>query len=1138
MRCPACDSENPKDARFCIACGTPLSVRCARCATQNPAKASFCLQCGAALADGSAPPETHGQTAASGTDASQIELIDGASARTHRSSERRHLTVLFSDLVGSTEISIRIDPEDLRRLVESYQRLCSQVIQRFEGHLAQYLGDGIVAYFGYPAAHEDDVQRAVRAGLAIIEELPQLNATLAQPIHVRIGIHTGLVVVGEMGGGGKREQLALGDTPNIAARVQALAQPDTVVITDGVQQLVRGLFEFEPLGSRQVKGVAEPLTLHRVVRQTSARSRFEVAIASGLTPLVGRDKEVALLTKRWEAAKDAGGRAVTLLAEAGLGKSRLAQALREHVKSERAPHLEMRCSPYYRASPFYPVIDYLQRALGFERRHEPQARLRRLENALAEFGLALDNAVPPLARLLSLPTPEDRYPESHLSPQRQKERTQQVMLEWVLQAAKRSPLLIVCEDLHWSDASTIELLSMLVDHAPSSRLMLLFTARPEFTPPWSERPEAATLTLSRLAETEALAMVNRVAGAEFPAQVASLLANKSDGVPLYVEELTKNVLESGILRRAEDRYELAGPLPPLAIPVTLQDSLMARLDRLSTTREVAQLGSVLGREFSYELIRAVSGLDEPALETALATLVGAEILFQHEAIPQARYVFKHALLQDAAYESLLRTTRQQYHQRVATLLDERFPEIKNERPELLAHHYTRAGLNARAIPHWHAAGQRSIERSANIEALSHLGQALKLLGTLPAAPERDQQELGLQLALGVAWMAVKGYSAPELEKAYGRALEICEAFGESPQTLPVMVGLWAFYLVRGQIRTSEKVASEALELADRLRIPALQMEAHLRVGISRLMMGRVLVSRGHLERALALWIPQEHRGHALIYGQDPGMAIHAYLGWCMIELGRTDEGLRLNRKALEVARDHAHPLSAAFAQCFLVRAHLFRKEFEQAHRVAQEMIEFCIEQDFPLWLVGGKILDGMALVQLSPERGTVEELRRQIETWFTIGAGTEVPFYLTAVVKAETQMGNRDAAAADIERALVSVHDCGELIHEPEMLRLKGELLASAKRPNEGASGNAREAEIVLERTLALSRGGGMKLAELRTAVSLGRLWHETGRDADAYAMLSELYNSFTESFDTADFKDAKALLDELASHRQRSTAE
>lgn len=1137
MRCPACDSEIPKHARFCIACGKPLGIRCAGCAAQNPASARFCLHCGQSLDGSSAPSEDHGRTAASGPDASQIKLINGASARTHRSSERRHLTVLFSDLVGSTELSIRIDPEDLRRLVESYQRLCNQVIQRFEGHLAQYLGDGIVAYFGYPAAHEDDVQRAVRAGLAIIEDLPRLNASLAHPVRVRIGIHTGLVVVGEMGGGGKREQLALGDTPNIAARVQALAQPNTVVITDGVHQIVRGLFECERLGSREVKGVAEPLTLHRVVRQTNARSRFEVAIASGLTSLVGRDKEVTLLTTHWEAAKDAEGRAVTLIAEPGLGKSRLAQALKEHVKSDGAPHFEMRCSPYYRNSPFYPVIDYLQRALGFERHHKPQARLRRLEKALAEFGLALDNALPPLARLLSLPTPEDRYPESHLSPQRQKERTQQVMLEWVVQAAKRGPLLMVCEDLHWSDASTIELLSALVEHAPSSRLMLLFTARPEFTPPWSKRSEAITLTLGRLAEAEALAMVDRVAGAEFPAQVARLLANKSDGVPLYVEELTKNVLESGILRRTEDRYEVAGPLPPLAIPVTLQDSLMARLDRLSTTREVAQLGSVLGREFSYELIHAVSGLDESALGAALTTLVGAGILFQHEAIPQARYVFKHALLQDAAYESLLRSTRQQYHQRVATLLDERFPEIKNDRPELLAHHYTRAGLNARAIPYWHAAGQRSIEKSANIEALSHLGQALKLLGTLPAAPQRDQQELGLQLALGVAWMAVKGYSAPELEKAYGRALEICEAFGESPQTLPVMMGLWAFYLVRGQIRTSEKVASEALELADRLQIPALQMEAHLRVGISRLMMGRVPVARDHLERALALWIPHEHRGHALIYGQDPGMAIHAYLGWCMIESGRTDEGLQLNRKALEVARDHAHPLSAAFAQCFLVRAHLFRREFDQAHRIAQQMIQLCIDQDFPLWLIGGRILDGMALVQLSPDRAAVEELRRQIDAWFTIGAGTEVPFYLSAVVKAETRMGNRDAAAADIEHALASVRERGEFIHEPEMLRLKGELLACVYQPNEGASGNAREAEIVLERALKLAREGRMKLTELRTAISLGHLWSETGRRADAYAMLSELYNSFVESFDTADLKDAKALLGELASQREHRAA-
>jgi class 3 adenylate cyclase/tetratricopeptide (TPR) repeat protein len=1028
-----------------------------------------------------------------------------------------------------------MDPEDLRRLIEAYQRLCGAVVSRLEGHLAQYLGDGIVAYFGYPAAHEDDVQRAIRAGLAIIEELPQLSATIERSIHVRIGIHTGLVVVGEMGGGGRREQLALGNTPNIAARVQALAEPDTLLITDTVHQLVRGLFECEALGAHQVKGVTEPLIVHRVLRQTSARSRFEVAVASGLTPLVGRDKEIALLMEHWEAAKIADGGAVTLIAEAGLGKSRLAQVLKEQIKSERAPYLEMRCSPYYRNSAFYPVIDYLHRALGFDRHHEAHERLPRLERALTQVGLTLDESVPLLASLLSLSVPPDRYPASHLSPQRQKERTQQVMVDWVLRVVERRPLLLVCEDLHWADASTVELLSMLVERARSSRLLLLFAARPEFVPPWLGRPQTTAITLSRMADAEVSAMVERVAGGELPAQVARLLASKSDGVPLYVEELTKNVLESGILRQNGADYELVGPLPPLAIPATLQDSLMARLDRLSTTREVAQLGSVLGREFSYALIRAVSELEESALTLALTSLVGAGILFQHEVIPKSRYVFKHALLQDAAYESLLRSMRQQYHQRVATALDERFPEIKAERPELLAHHYTRAGLTAQAIRFWHAAGQRSIERSANIEALSHLGQALNLLNTLRASPERDQQELGLQIVLGVAWMAVKGYSAPELEKAYGRALEICEKYGESPQTFPVMMGLWAFYLVRGQIRTAQKVAAEAFELADRLKIPALQMEADLRFGISRLMMGRPLVARQHLERALALWVPQEHRGHALIYGQDPGMAIHAYLGWCLIELGCIDEGLRLNRKALDIAKEHAHPLSAAFGQCFLVRAHLFRGEFEQAHRLAEEMVQFSAEQDFPLWVIGGKIVGGMAQVQLSPQRDTIDELRRQIETWFTIGAGTEVPFYTTAVVKAEARLGNRDAAMNDIERSLASVRDRSEFIHEPEILRLQGELASRAFTA--GASRDPREAETILEQTLELSRERGMKLAELRTAISLGRLWHEANRDGEAYAMLSDLYESFTEGFETAPLKEAKALLQDLAPHGESRLA-
>lgn len=1136
MRCSACEYENPENARFCIACGAPLRRRCVACAADNPVQARFCLDCGAALHDEPEP----GQRAQSDGKSAVPAAPDprDAAARISHSSERRHLTVLFCDLVGSTELSIRIDPEDLRRLVEAYQQLCSRVVSRFEGHVAQYLGDGIVVYFGYPAAHEDDVQRAVRAGLAIIEELPQLNATLAQPIQVRVGIHTGLVVVGEMGGGGRREELALGDTPNIAARVQALAQPDTVVITDMVEQLVRGMFECEPLGTRQLKGVAEPLTVYRVLHQTGARSRFEVALAAGLTPLVGRDEEVALLRHYWEAAKRAEGRAVTLSAEPGLGKSRLAQVIKEAARSEGAPYFEMRCSPYYQHSAFYPVIDFLQRMLGFARHHEAEERLRRLEHALELSGFALDDAVPAFANFLSLPLPAERSAAPHLSPQRQKEKIQQVMLEWMLRLAEqRGPLLFVCEDLHWADASTVELLSTLVEHAHSTKLLLLFNARPEFVPPWSGRPHTTTLTLSRLAESEARAMAERVAAGELPSQVARLLASKSDGVPLYIEELTKTVLESGILRQAGGRYELTRALPALAIPATLQDSLMARLDRLSTTREVAQLGSVLGRDFSYALMRAVSAMDEAALEQALASLVGAEILFQHGTLPEARYIFKHALLQDAAYESLLKSTRQQYHQRVAAVLDERFPEIKAGQPELLAHHYTRAGLSTRAIPLWHAAGQRSIERSANIEALSHLGQALELLGTLPAGPERDQQELGLQIALGVAWMAVKGYSAPELERAYGRALEICEKFGESPQTIPVMMGLWAFYLVRGQISTAEKVAAEALRLADRLQIPALQMEAHLRAGVSWMMMGRPLVAREHLERALALWVPQEHRSHALIYGQDPGMAIHAYLGWCLLELGMPDAGLRLNRKALEVANQHAHPLSAAFAWCFITRAHLYRKEFDDAHRSALEMIKLSVEQDFPLWAVGGRILDGMALAELSPGRDTVERLRRAIDEWFAIGAGSEVPLYLTAVARAEARVGNLDAALAEIDRSLAYVHEHDQFAHESELLRLRGELLASAANSHGGTAYDGVNAEASLSEALELSRARGMKLAELRAATSLSRLFLKQGRHAEAYAMLSGLYDSFAEGFELADLREAKALLETLASAGERSAA-
>jgi class 3 adenylate cyclase len=681
------------------------------------------------------------------------------------------LTVVFSELGSTLPLAVHLDPEELRQVVQTYQTLCAEVISRFAGHIARYMSEGLLVYFGYPQAHEDDAQRAVRAGLEILARVPSLNAQL-QPtvgllgegsLQIRLGIHTGLVVVGEMGGGGDRDPMAIiGKTPNIAARLQEIAQPNTVVISEATARLTQEYFECLDLGPQKLKGVSALVRVHRVLGDSGIQSRFEAVVARRLTPLVGREQELGLLLERWERVKEGEGQVVLLDGEAGIGKSRLVRVLKEQVAGEVHAWLECSCSPYHQNSAFYPVIDLLQRTLRFTRQDSAEEKLSKLENALAPYGFSLPEVVPLFASLLSLPLPE-RYPPLNWTPQRQKQKIHETLLAWLLRATERQPLILVWEDLPWIDPSSLELLGLFIEQVPAARILTLLTFRPEFRPPWAPRSYLTHLTLSHLTRKQVEVMITKVAaGKALPAEVKRQLVAKTDGVPLFVEELTKMVLESGLLRMEDGRYELTGPLSPLGIPATLQDSLMARLDRLSTVKEVAQLGATVGREFPYELLQALSPLDDATLQRALTRLVEADLLYQRGLPPQAWYLFKHALIQEAAYQSLLKSTRQQHHKQVAQVLQERFPETAEVHPELLAHHYTEAGFIEQAIPYWQKAGQRAIQRSANVEAISHLTKGLELLKTLPDTPERVQQELTLQLALLTPLGFTKGLAAPEM----------------------------------------------------------------------------------------------------------------------------------------------------------------------------------------------------------------------------------------------------------------------------------------------------------------------------------------------------------------------------------------
>jgi class 3 adenylate cyclase/tetratricopeptide (TPR) repeat protein len=732
MECPKCHAENSKGRRFCAECGVPLAIACLDCGFANDPGAKFCGGCGVAL------------------DPAAVSFADSRHKRETLEPERRHLTVMFCDLVGSTTLAERVDPEELHTLLAQYQDICAEMIHRYDGHIARYVGDGLLVYFGYPKAHEDDAQRSVCAGLDIVEAIHDLETEIADPnvnLAVRIGIVTGLVVAGDIGSGERVEEKAIvGETPNLAARLQALAQPDTVVVGASTHRLVEGLFDCDNLGSQHLKGISQAVTAYRVRAASGARSRFEAAARRGLTPLVGREEEIGLLLKRWQQAKDDEGQTVLLSGEAGSGKSRIVRGFREHLGDEPHSSVLYYCSPYHQHSAFYPAIDQLGRALRFDKHDTPNRKLDKLDTALRKVGLPVTDFGGVLASFLSLPASK-RYPALAISPDDRKKRVLEAIIALINAMTSRQPVLMVVEDVQWIDPSTLELVGLLIDLLRSARVLVLVTFRPEFESSWSDYAHVTALRLNKLSQKECAIMVTKVIGGKtFPAKVIERIVAKTDGVPLFIEELTKNLLESGLLEEQDSRFVLAGPLPALAIPESLQDSLMARLDRLTTeVKDVAQLAAALGRTFSHELMAAVTRLEEKELNDALTQLVAAGLVYRHGLPPATSYEFKHALVQDTAYQSLLKSTRQEYHQRIARVLEERFPHIVETQPELLAHHYTEGHLPENATSYWQIAAERAAEGAAYMEALAHLAKGLDLIKTLPATPERAKEELAMCL---------------------------------------------------------------------------------------------------------------------------------------------------------------------------------------------------------------------------------------------------------------------------------------------------------------------------------------------------------------------------------------------------------
>lgn len=1031
--------------------------------------------------------------------------------------ERRHLSVMLCDLVGSTALSARLDPEDLRSVMDTYYLACAQICRKYDGFTAQFRGDGILAYFGYPRAHEDDAERTVRAALEIIEEVAHLETPAREPLAVRIGIATGLVVVGDISG-----DTIVGDTPNLAARLQSLGDPGTIVVASSTRRLLGDLFRFRDLGRHQVKGIAEPIAAWAVTGVSAPASRFEAIRAANSADFIGRKDEIEFLLERQRLSWTGEGQVVLISGEPGIGKSRLAGALAERITDGSHKRLTYQCSPYHTNSALHPFINQFKRASDFKEDDSPEQCIDKLTSILAGSESPLES-VPLFATLLSIPTSE-RWAPLALSAAEQRRRTLAALLDHLHSLARRQPVLLLFEDAHWADATSLELLDMIVARAPELPILALLTFRPEFEPPWTDLPNVGSLKLGRLESGDVESMAERVAGGRaLPAEVMKGIVGKTDGNPLFVEELTKAVLESGILiEDAAEGFRLDRPLPPLAIPATLRDSLMARLDRLESMKEIGQVGAAIGREFSYSLLRAVAGRSEAQLANALVQLEEAELVFRRGEPPEAVYSFKHALVQEAAYESLLKSNRRQLHRRIASTIEEKFAGIVAGEPEIVAHHFTEAGLLDRAAEYWLAAGKLALSRSANAEALNHLRRGIELIDLESPSPQRTRTELEFYLALGPAMAAIEGYAAPGTMRVFSHARKLLGDGGTLTEQMTVLWGAFLAHNMRAEHDDALEVAKRCLTLAERHEHSGMSVLANRFIGQTLNVTGALVDARLYLERTIDLCAANEEAiGGYRGFGIDDRVSATFNLSRALLLLGYPDRSAGEADKAVSRAKSLGFPFTTALALSHGVLNALLRGDLEQvaAHvdgAIANSVMHELRDTEQMARFVKGSLLsqDGDFENGLDMMRKALAAQSRAVQGYHPL----YFSLYLGHIAAAHMAGGEHETGLDMLNGAIRAVQTTNERFFEAELHRLRGDALM--------ALGRKDEAESELLDALRIARHQHARWWELRAATSLARHWHDRGRSREAYSTLQPVYAWFVEGFDTATLRDAKALLE------------
>jgi class 3 adenylate cyclase/tetratricopeptide (TPR) repeat protein len=1100
MRCDVCGVENPLETNFCGECGTQLRQVCGACDSSVPLRIKFCNHCGAAMAN----------TAAA------VSYPFGAQSRGVIDPEHRQLTVMFCDLAGSTSLSERLDPEELRDVIASYYETCSKVVHPRDGYIAQYLGDGLLVYFGYPTAHEDDPYRAVDAGLGIVSAMAplsdRLQARVGHRLDVRIGIHTGPVVAGFVGDGTTAERLALGRTPNIAARLQSLAAPNTVIVSSQVHRLLQGFFEFEHRGNQQLRGVAEPERIYRVLHRIET-TRFTAVTRHGLSPLIGRDEEIAELTRLFACVQHHQGKVVKLTGEPGVGKSRLLHFVRE-LAAESSQILSCQCSSSGRESAFQPVIDLLKQICSLREQDSAGAALEKIEHLVESRGLAT-SAVPLLAELLLIPF-DSRYAQPEASPQQRRAQLIKVLTTSLLQPEANQPVVLLVEDLHWADPSSAELFAFIAKHVEGTRTFVVMTSRsqPDSEP---DIPGATEIAIKRLTPSQAESLVNSMTrGKALPVTVMKQVVQKTDGVPLFVEELTKAILESGQLRETADRYEVAGDRAALQIPASLQDSLTARLDRLGPVKAVAQLSSVLGRRFRLDVLRELAPMRPEQLESSLGHLEGAGMVVrQEDAADGIGFIFKHALIQEAAYQSLLRSTRRSYHHKIANILLQKFQSISAARPELVAHHFAEAADHRPAAEFWLKAGRLANERAASREATANIHRGLQAVAQLADDPEAWQMELALQIALGPALQSTTGYTSLEVGATYARAAEICERIGNPAEYFWVAAGQGVYHQARGELREGLRKAELCVRIA--AGVPELEFHARFGMATSHFWLGNFDDAREFLQQH-SLFNELESRSDPSSLAMDTRVGYASFLSIALWVAGRPVSAFREADDAMTRARSLGRPYTLSMAMTFKAWLLQAAGDVNSTRQVAEEAVAFSTEHDVPFWRIWSHGPLGWALAC----QGFVEQglgyIREALQGFRVSGTGTPQTYLLFLLADALLRAGQFDACREALIEAFGLVERTDERLWEAELWRLRAELALNFGDGQEIARG-------FYEKAIAVARHQGAIAFELRASLGLARHWESMSDFSSARELLTRVLAMFPEESHSPDLREARSRL-------------